>query len=405
MTGTHVPRAGVLAKIVAYVIDAAIVGLPLFAALAALPLTLGDLSAGIDGARLALAFALFAVWILLAEAATYAFATMRGGSRGTPGMKVARIRVVDAETWRSIGTGPALVRSLMFVPTALSVVGLVLQVFDRGGRGWHDRVAGTVTIAVPGGGKAGVAPVEVDSELDGDAEEAEDASGDEDSGAESLADEPAAARRGGKARGGKDARGIISAVPGFDRPEVEAPTAPEVVITEIPDEDVLDTIVTVAPAAPHFSADPAKEEADSGAEPDEDLDATRISRTGQEEDADATRRAAPAEGAPAALLTWDDGITAVVRSVTVFGRNPVAGDLETADLVPIPDTTRSLSKTHFAVLVEDGQFFVVDRHSTNGTEIVSADGTTRGAFPGTKTPVEAGDRLVIAQRTLTIGRA
>jgi hypothetical protein len=103
-----------------------------------------------------------------------------------------------------------------------------------------------------------------------------------------------------------------------------------------------------------------------------------------------------ASGVP--RIVMDDGTQIVVGPLALLGRDPapLASDHD-ATLVPIDDPSRSVSKTHLALATRDGQVWIVDRHSTNGTMLVGSDGTesalTAGAagvlLPGTTVRIGA----------------
>src|SRR5690606_25990420 len=86
-------------------------------------------------------------------------------------------------------------------------------------------------------------------------------------------------------------------------------------------------------------------------------------------------------------ITWDDGTVLRATSLTVVGRNPSVGDLEGARAVVVDDTTRSLSKTHFALSFEAGSAFLTDRHSTNGTTLLHESGVGISLAPGVTQPL------------------
>lgn len=111
------------------------------------------------------------------------------------------------------------------------------------------------------------------------------------------------------------------------------------------------------------------------------------------------RRGSSSEESP--RLRFDDGTELTVSDLVLVGRDPAAADGEmTAQLVPLDDPTRGLSKTHAALAVVDGRLVVTDRHSTNGTVVRSATGTERTCVPGDPTPVAIGDIVVVGGRQL-----
>lgn len=365
MTDEHgLATAGLGRRATAAAIDGATFLVPTTVLFVPVMLIIGSFRDTVSGDAIAFAFVAYTAWLGLTYALAIGFASAAGSHRGTMGMRVMSIRLVDAVTYRPIGRWPALLRTALAVPTLLSIVGLVFLVIDARRRGWHDRAVGSVMVAVR------TAPTAVAKPRDSSAKS--------DDGISVKTEGPE----------------VIDSVPDFKPAQAQMVSGVKV-IEALPDSAAFEAIVPVGGIAD----EPAFVATDDD---DEDDDATRRVEA---EDSDATRRAERPQGRQGALLVWDDGAVTVVSETSVFGRNPVLGDLGEAALVQIDDTTRSLSKTHFAFIVEGEEFYVVDRNSTNGTEVVHADGSTRGAFPGTRTLVIPGDRLVIGQRNVTIGRA
>ena len=68
----------------------------------------------------------------------------------------------------------------------------------------------------------------------------------------------------------------------------------------------------------------------------------------------------------------DDGREIVVRGLVLLGRNPQPAEGEAdAELVKLPDESRTVSKTHLALGVDDAGLFAVDRGSTNGSTVTA----------------------------------
>lgn len=112
---------------------------------------------------------------------------------------------------------------------------------------------------------------------------------------------------------------------------------------------------------------------------------------------------APPNGVRAVLLL-DTGERIEVRGVTLFGRAPSSAAGEgAAQLVPIPDDTRSVSKTHLAVTPTRRGVLVVDRGSTNGSAIVR-DGHELVLAPGEPTEIRAGDSIRFGDRSMQVER-
>lgn len=116
--------------------------------------------------------------------------------------------------------------------------------------------------------------------------------------------------------------------------------------------------------------------------------------------------AASAAATPAvrAVLRLDDGSRVEVRGATLIGRAPapVAGE-GAVQLVAVADDTRSVSKTHLAILPARRGVLVIDRGSTNGSAI-ARDGSELPLTPGDPAPVQVGDVVRFGDRTLTVER-
>lgn len=115
--------------------------------------------------------------------------------------------------------------------------------------------------------------------------------------------------------------------------------------------------------------------------------------------------ASGAEPTPAgvrAVLVLDNGDRIEVRGTTIFGRSPsaAAGEGE-AHLVRVHDDTRSVSKTHIAVIPARRGVFVVDRASTNGSAVVR-NGSETALVAGHPAEVQLGDTVRFGDRTLQV---
>ncbi|WP_353809382.1 FHA domain-containing protein [Agromyces sp. SYSU T00194] len=118
---------------------------------------------------------------------------------------------------------------------------------------------------------------------------------------------------------------------------------------------------------------------------------------------------APAAGASDAstvfALTFDAGELRHVRGSGLIGRRPVAADDERIDLlVAIDDPERTVSRTHLEFGAVDGQLWVADRGSSNGTwvRLPRGAGVVR-CEPGRRVSVPRGGRVDLAGRWFTVG--
>ena len=75
-------------------------------------------------------------------------------------------------------------------------------------------------------------------------------------------------------------------------------------------------------------------------------------------------------------------------------RKPASADAAIA-AIAVPDTTRTLSKTHARLELDDGAWTVFDLNSTNGVIVVGADGTET-LLPGGGSAI-VGDRFILGK--------
>ena len=81
---------------------------------------------------------------LLGAAAVVAFWRYRGA---TPGKLAVGVRIVDARTGGTPGTGRLVLRLLCYVLSAVPLyLGFLWIAVDRRKQGWHDKIAGTLVI-------------------------------------------------------------------------------------------------------------------------------------------------------------------------------------------------------------------------------------------------------------------
>ncbi|SDL96436.1 RDD family protein [Microbacterium azadirachtae] len=125
--------------------------------------------------------------------------------------------------------------------------------------------------------------------------------------------------------------------------------------------------------------------------------------------------ATPVPDAPRAVLVIDNGERVEVRTATLIGRAPAAGAGDAPSsvaatgegepqLVRVSDETRSVSKTHLAILLSRRGVVVVDRGSTNGSSIVR-EGAELPLTPGHPAELRAGDVLRFGDRSLRVEQA
>lgn len=67
--------------------------------------------------------------------------------QATPGKAMLSLRVVDAESGKTLSIGQSVVRYLCYIISALPLcLGFIWVAFDRRKQGWHDKIAQTVVV-------------------------------------------------------------------------------------------------------------------------------------------------------------------------------------------------------------------------------------------------------------------
>jgi uncharacterized RDD family membrane protein YckC len=153
---SQVSYAGFWIRLVAYIVDAMILAASIAVVVGTVAIVVqvalyGVTGEGGSGAGSSsdvtlspIAEALGGFFAFAVTAGYFVYFWSRGG---TLGMKVFRLRVVDANTGRPVGIGRAILRSVGFVISAiLCYFGLVSAAFDVRKQGWHDKIATTVVL-------------------------------------------------------------------------------------------------------------------------------------------------------------------------------------------------------------------------------------------------------------------
>lgn len=150
---TSRPYGGFWIRLVARIIDGAILALPLGIVFGIIVFIAGGIAASTtdQNAQTAAGVGLLGAWlivVLLATVGTIVYYIYFWGTSGsTLGMRVFKLRVVDADTGGPIGMGRAIVRYLMsIVNTMACYIGWIWVAFDPRKQGWHDKVANSVVI-------------------------------------------------------------------------------------------------------------------------------------------------------------------------------------------------------------------------------------------------------------------
>jgi len=131
-----------------------------------------------------------------------------------------------------------------------------------------------------------------------------------------------------------------------------------------------------------------------------DLEYTRLRPGGT---AGPTSPAAPPVQAGLRLV-FDTGERLDVVGDGLVGRSPAAED-GVEHVVAIDDPERSISKVHLAFgPTPDGDLWLMDRGSTNGTVLVGPDGSGAVLPAGTRVAVRAGSTIRFGQRSVRVER-
>ncbi len=105
----------------------------------------------------------------------------------------------------------------------------------------------------------------------------------------------------------------------------------------------------------------------------------------------------------ALTLQREDGTQHVITAAAVFGRNPAAaGEWAGALPVALPDSEKSMSKTHAGIRVTAGGSSIVDLNSTNGTVVLRPEGTEEELAPGVPVSVRPGDVVLLGKVVIRV---
>ncbi|REJ06918.1 FHA domain-containing protein [Microbacterium bovistercoris] len=102
------------------------------------------------------------------------------------------------------------------------------------------------------------------------------------------------------------------------------------------------------------------------------------------------------------MLVLDTGERIEVRATVLIGRSPKPADGEgSVQLVPLADDSRSVSKTHLAIMPTRRGLLAVDRGSTNGSAVLRG-GVETALAPGQPQPLTTGDGVRFGDRMLRV---
>ena len=145
-------------RVVARLVDGLIIGVPFAILFLIVAVAVGAAASGsssssnsTNGAAAAAFGGVFVLLYLIVLVVTFGYWIYFWGSSGqTLGMRLLRLKVVDADTGGSIGYGRAAIRLLMsFVNSLACYIGWIWVAFDPRKQGWHDKVANSVVVHYP----------------------------------------------------------------------------------------------------------------------------------------------------------------------------------------------------------------------------------------------------------------
>lgn len=109
----------------------------------------------------------------------------------------------------------------------------------------------------------------------------------------------------------------------------------------------------------------------------------------------------PSSARPGWTLVLADGREVAVTGTLLVGRNPAAFDAwPGAVLLPVDDTTHSVSKTHAVFELDDSGLWVHDLNSTNGVWVVHGEDVTE-VSPGRRVGVHSGSTVELGDYVLS----
>lgn len=186
---------------------------------------------------------------------------------------------------------------------------------------------------------------------------------------------------------------------GISTPETPAPEAPAVSPFAPPIHEVPFSESAPVPsfAPPAFEAAPAP----SFTPPVTLLSTSGDSSAVTEDELDRTIARHPADSV---LLTFDDGTHHFLVGQALIGRAPEPeANHPNAQMLPLHDPGRSISKVHLAVSVQSGAVLVEDMHSMNGTTVILPNGTVQAVLPASPVLAPAGSTVYFGERSVKIG--
>jgi len=271
------------------------------------------------------------------------------------GVLLAALAAVLVVAFQWFGAALWVLGPLVLLGAAWAVLVVVSNTWDRNGRlrGWHDAAAKTLVFDI----KAGRNPL---------------------------------------ATGG--IQGPYSFAP-LDLPPVQQVASPVAGAARLEPQPAAPAAPLLQPAPQPVPIEAARSQAVNShafsAHPDDDHDRTQV------------RGDSSAPVTVAILrIRIDDGREVELDRAMLIGRNPAGQPGEdSAQLLPVADPGRSISKTHLHVQAGNGGIWVTDRNSTNGSAVTTPDGIRTALAPGEPTHVRPGSTVHFGDRSFYLGQA
>ncbi|HSO15738.1 MAG TPA: RDD family protein [Arthrobacter sp.] len=296
------------------------------------------------------------------------------------GVLLAVLAAAAVVLFQWFGVALLVLGPLLFLGAAWAVLVVLSSAWDRNGklRGWHDTAAKTLMFDVTAGrnpvttggiaGPYSFAPLDLPP-------------------VQQVASPLAAAAAGIPAAPNPHQWQPPSAVrpaPAADRPPAVQQAAPVQPLVQQP-----------VPQAASFAPPAGSAMPQPGPHPDDDHDRTQV------------RGDTHAPVTVAMLrIRLDDGRDIELDRTVLIGRNPAGHPGEdSAQLIPVADPGRSISKTHLHLLAGNGGVWVTDRNSTNGSAVTTPDGIRTALAAGEPTHVRPGSTVHFGDRSFYLGQA
>ncbi len=113
-------------------------------------------------------------------------------------------------------------------------------------------------------------------------------------------------------------------------------------------------------------------------------------------------RRAELPAADSVALVFDTGERLEVGTTLLVGRAPANPDGQTHPLLPLPDLSRTMSKTHALLEWSGSVLWVTDLGSSNGTALVSPDGERQLLLPGLRGAAAPGWTVELGDRSVSV---